>query len=139
IDIDIKGNDRQDILNKLIQYCAKLSVKLEFKTLSDGLYGYNSNGLIAINSAKSVNTQASTLIHEIAHELLHKNSNPSSRQQREIQAEAVAYAVSNCLGIQSKGFNYLALYDADYKKIMENLALISEASKKIMSEIRETA
>lgn len=134
MDIDIKGNDKQDILNKLMQYCARLSVKIEFKPLSDDLYGYNSNGLIAINNTKSPNTQAGTLIHEIAHEILHKNNNSFNKQQREIQAEAVAYAVSKCLGLESKGFNYLALYDADYKKIMENLSIISEASKKIMSE-----
>lgn len=71
IDIDIKGNDKEHILNKLIQYCNKINVKVVFKPLNDDLYGYNSNSLIVINSTKSLNTQANTIIHEIAHELLH--------------------------------------------------------------------
>ncbi len=36
------------------------------------------------------------------------------------------------LGIENKSFNYLAMYDADYKKIMENLKAIAEASKEIL-------
>lgn len=39
------------------------------------------------------------------------------------------------LGIENKSFNYLAMYDADCKKIMENLKVIAEASKEILGWI----
>lgn len=34
--------------------------------------------------------------------------------------------------MENKSFNYLALYDADYKKIMDNLKSIASASKEII-------
>ena len=75
------------------------------------------------------------MIHEIAHELLlHKNSY-IDRQQREIQAEGVAYVVTKHFGMENKSFSYLALYDADYKKIMENMKAISGTSREIIQFI----
>ena len=71
------------------------------------------------------------MIHEIAHELLHKDSR-LSKQEKEIQAEGTAYAVMKHFGMETKSFNYLALYDADYKKIMGNLKAIAEASKEVI-------
>jgi len=72
-----------------------------------------------------------TMIHEIAHELLHKGK-MTGRQQREIQAEGVAYVVTKHFGMGNKSFNYLALYSADYKKIMENLKSIAKASREVI-------
>jgi len=34
--------------------------------------------------------------------------------------------------LSAKSFNYLALYDTDYKKIMGNLAAVSEAAKEVI-------
>ena len=74
------------------------------------------------------------MIHEIAHELLHKGDDKKAftKQEKEIQAEGTAYVVTKHFGMENKSFNYLALYDADYKKIMENLKSIAEASKEII-------
>ena len=47
-------------------------------------------------------------------------------------AEATAYVVCKHLGLETKSFNYLALYDADYKKIMGNLAAVSVAAKEVI-------
>jgi len=76
---------------------------VDFKNLGiNGLYGYSMGGQIAITKTESINTQTNTLIHEIAHEILaHKNSK-ISRQQREIQAEEVAYVVSKHFGMDNK-------------------------------------
>ena len=37
--------------------------------------------------------------------------------------------------MENRSFNYLALYSADYKKIMENLKSIAAASKEIIGWI----
>jgi hypothetical protein len=86
-----------------------------------------------INSTKTVNTQVNTLIHEIAHELLHKDDK-FTKQEKEIQAEAVAYVVCNHLGLEAKSFNYLALYGADSKKIIDNLEVVSGCVKEILGK-----
>ena len=52
--------------------------------------------------------------------------------EKGIQAEATAYVVTKHFGMENKSFNYLILYDADYKKIMENLKAVAEASKEIV-------
>ncbi len=43
-----------------------------------------------------------------------------------------AYVVTKHSGLDNNSFNHLALYDADYYKIMENLKAIAEASKEII-------
>ena len=49
----------------------------------------------------------------------------------------MAYVVTKHFGMESKSFRYLALYDADYKKIMENLKAIAGASREIIGFLEE--
>jgi hypothetical protein len=136
IDICIDGDNYDDFLKHLVELCNSRNIKVDFKNLGiNDLYGYSMGGQIAIADTKSVNTQVNTLIHEIAHEVLSHKDQKLSRQQREIQAEGVAYVVTKHFGMVNKSFHYLALYDADYKKIMENLKVIAEASKEIIGFI----
>lgn len=132
VDVELSGEDKKWLLDKLVEFCTQKGIKVEFKSLGvNGLYGYSRGEEIAIASQSSVNMQVSTLIHEIAHELLHQKSS-LSKQQKEIQAESVAYVISRHFGLDTRSMNYLALYDADYKKIMENLSEISLVVKEVM-------
>jgi len=90
----------------------------------------------SITNTESVNTQVNTIIHEIAHELLHKGKG-LGRRQKEIQAEGVAYVVTQHFGMENKSLNYLALYGADYRKIMGNLKSIAGASREIIGFLEE--
>ncbi len=133
IDIEVQGEEHLDLLHKLLEFCYWHDIEVDFEELGiNNLYGYSLGGRIAIGLSQSVNTQVNTLLHEISHELIHRKDSKASRQQKEIQAEGVAYVVSKHFGLEIKSFNYLALYDADYKKIMENLEVIAEASKKLI-------
>jgi hypothetical protein len=135
IDITVKGDDYKPLLDKLVSFCDKNKIQVDFKNLGiNGLYGYSAGGQIAVSNTESINMQVNTIIHEIAHELLHKGSE-LSKQQKEIQAEATAYVVTRHFGIENKSFNYLALYDADYRKIMDNLKSVAEASRKIIEGV----
>lgn len=140
IEIDIIGSDYKKHLDILKDFCDENKIKLDFKKIGvNGLYGFSKGKSITIAEQKSINTQFNTLIHEIAHELIHyKPQNKDlSKQQKEIQAESVAYVVCSYLGLENKSINYLAIYDADYKIIMTNLKVISETSKKILLFIDE--
>lgn len=132
IDITIGGDDYMGFMEKLVLFCQEKQIKLEFRNLGiNGLYGYSKGGKVIVDNKESTNTQVNTLIHEIAHEILHKESE-LSKQQQEIQAEATAYVVMKHFNMKAKSFNYLALYDVDYRKIMENLYAIAEASKEVI-------
>jgi len=133
VDITVDGDNNSSFLKMLLEFCESRNIKVDFRNLGiNGLYGYSKGGQIAITDTESINTQVNTMVHEIGHEiLLHKNQK-LSRQQREIQAEGVAYVVTKHFGMENKSFHYLALYDADYKKIMANLKAISGASREII-------
>jgi len=137
VTITVEGDSNRGILESLIAFCESKKIKVNFKNLRiNGLYGYSKGGQIAVTSTESVNTQVNTLIHEIAHELLHKGSILST-QRKEIQAEGVAYVVGQHFGMVTKSFNYLAIYHANYKKIMENLKAIARASKEVIGWLEE--
>ena len=137
IEITVTGDNYKDFLESLSIFCNERSIKLNFKNLGvNGLYGYSTGGMIAISSTESINTQVNTMIHEIAHELLHKESK-LDKQQMEIQAEGTAYVVTKHFGLENKSFNYLAMYDADYTKIIDNIRAVAEASREIMRYLEE--
>lgn len=133
LDIDIEGNNKK-LLKKLLIYCNKNNIKVYFRKLNENLYGYNKNNLIVINKNKSINTQINTLIHELSHEKLHKYSK-LNKQEKEIQAEAVAYVICKYFNLNPKSFNYLELYDGNYEKIMKNLEVISNCVKDIIENL----
>ena len=132
VQISVKGDNYRDFLDNLLTFCESKKIKVDFRNLGiNGLYGYSKGGQIAITNTESINTQVNTMIHEVAHELLH-HGKKLSKQETEIQAEGVAYVVTRHFGMENKSFNYLALYDADYKKIMENMKAISRGAKEII-------
>ncbi|MBS3108513.1 hypothetical protein J4409_01445 [Candidatus Woesearchaeota archaeon] len=135
IDIEVTGNDAEQLYEKLVWFCRSKGISFDLQKLGvNGLYGYSTGGKIVLAEDGSYNMKVNTLVHEIAHELLHysEDGKKLSRNQKEIQAEATAYVVCKHLGLETKSFNYLALYDADYKKIMGNLSAVSVAAKEVI-------
>src|SRR3989344_6031893 len=135
VDIELQGNDAEQLYETLVWLCHSKNIKLELQKLGvNGLYGYSKGGKIIIAEDGGYNMRTNTLIHEIAPELLHysEEGKKLSKQQQEIQAEATAYVVGKHFGLETKSFNYLALYDADYKKIMDNLEAVSSAVKEVI-------
>ena len=140
----VEGDNFYFLLDVLRQFCNDNNIQLEFKQLlQNALYGYTRKEkeqiVITIKEQDNKNTQAQTLIHEIAHALEHTpfKDRQTTKQQEEIQADGVSYVVSKHFKMQHKGFNYLALYDADYKKIMDNFKVISKVSRKLINYIEE--
>jgi len=138
VDITVQGDSSSAVLQNLLEFCRTKNIKVDFRNLGiNGLYGYSKGGSIAVTNSETINTQANILIHEVAHEVLSHRNQKLRRQQKEIQAEGVAYVVTKHFGMENKSFNYLALYDADYKRIMENMAAIAGASREIIAYLEE--
>lgn len=137
IDVDVQGDEHKLFLDRLLAYCASLGITVETRALGvNGLYGYSKGGKIVLDSTQSVNSQACTLVHELAHELLHQTAEGKAKaftkQEQELQAESVAYVVCKAAGLTPKSANYLAVYRADKERIMANLHVISNTSKKVL-------
>ena len=140
LDIEVKGDNQKELLEKLLEFCKQKNIEVEFRQLGvNGLYGYSKGGKISIDCNQSVNTQANTLIHEIAHELLHYSleGKQFSKQEKETQAEAITYVVTRHFGLENKSALYWAAYDSNYKNLSESLKQVSETTGKILNFLEQ--
>lgn len=82
--------------------------RVEKQELSGGTNGYCSHveKLIVVESRNDEVQQVKTLAHELGHALLHEEGSDLPREQKEIEAESVAYVVSNALGIDSGQYSF---------------------------------
>ena len=73
-------------------------------------------GIIAVKRGLSQLHTIKTCIHEVAHSLLHRGI--KSKQQREIEAEGIAFIVCNYLNLDTSeySFNYIVGYNTGKKR-----------------------
>lgn len=121
-------------------------IDIEFKDIKGGAKGYYSatNNEIVIKSSMSDAQTLKTAFHEAAHNLLHDPAkdivtNKSPRNEKEVQAESVAFMVAERFGIDTSEYSFPYIASWSDGKQLEHLksALqeIQEAAKKISSEI----
>ena len=92
--------------------------------------------MIEIEETLSTAARCGVIIHELAHELLHKEKRKeTTRQQRELEAESVSFAVLARYGIHSESRFYLASYDVTAEMLTASLQTISQTAKRIISVI----
>ena len=78
---------------------------------------------------------AGTLTHEYAHAVLHQNRAETDQQEREFEAEAVAYVVGWHFGLDVSGSGiYLAAWENDdADEIRDHLKRINKTASRIIS------
>lgn len=119
------------------------TVPIIYEDITDGSLGKCSAKRIAIKKGMSELQTIKTLIHEVAHNRLgHLEERRKSidRDQREIEAESVAYLLSSKLGLDTDdySFEYLASWsgsDKDLKKFKESLEEIHKCTATLFSEL----
>ena len=119
---ELTGNvDRFDQIFSMLKEISPYNIS--FEQIPGAVKGYCSsdNRKIAIQMGMSDEQTIKTLIHEIAHSLLHEDSK-KSREQEEVEAESVAFIISDFLGVDtsSYSFDYVAIWSRE----METLSLI---------------
>lgn len=81
----------------------------------------------------------STLVHELAHEMLHKakRRTATTKAVRETEAEAIAFVVSQAIGLDSgrASADYIHLYHGKAALLTESLEVIQRTSALILSAI----
>ena len=83
---------------------------------------------------------AGTLTYEYAHAVLHQNRAETDQQERELEAEAVAYVVGRHFGIDVSGSGfYLAAWENDdTEEIRDHLKRINKAASSIISAMNKS-
>jgi len=113
-----------------------------FEKIENDTKGYCSfeNKKIALNLGMSEEQIIKTLIHEFAHAVLHKASD-KSQEQKEIEAESVAYIVSDFLGLETSGysFDYIADWSRDMQlgELQQILDNIQSSANEIIHLLQE--
>lgn len=133
-----------------------LSSKVEDEVLRSGANGYynrgtddKSKGLIVIDKDMEITERCAVLLHEMGHADLHSNieelaqkmgEDKLTKEMKEIQAEATAYAVASTFGIETgtKSFNYLAAYTKgfDLQDFKKSLEVIFKETQTLTADIK---
>ena len=93
------------VLESLKRSCP---VPIEFEEIRNGAKGYfqTTENRIAVQKDMSQVQTVKTIIHEMAHQKLHSNAPELSRNAKEVEAEAVAYTVSQHFGIETSDYSF---------------------------------
>ena len=129
---------------------AVVPAPISFEEISSGAKGYyhiEENRIVVQQDMSEVQT-VKTLIHEAAHQALHSRlvmdtpgAKKKSRNQRETEAESVAYIVCRHFGIDTSdySFRYLATWasDKDIPELKASLDIIRNAASDMITNIEE--
>lgn len=120
--------------------------EIGFTDISSSVNGFYQPDADIIRIQKGMKQEQTikTVIHEIAHSNLHnleaRKKHEYTKEEKELQAESVAYVVSNHLGIDtsSYSFGYLANWSSD-KNTLDHLessmSIIRDEAAKIISRL----
>lgn len=120
--------------------------EIGFTDISTGAHGFYQpdSDIIRIQKGMTQEQTIKTVIHEIAHSNLHnleaRKKHEYTKEEKELQAESVAYVVSNHLGIDtsSYSFGYLANWSSDINTLdhlESSMAIIRDEASKIISRL----
>lgn len=108
----------------------------------DGALGLSCGGRIQVLNGLAPASEFAVLVHEYAHELLHRGTDrPSSRNTRELEAEAVAFVVAQAVGLDvaDAARDYIHLYQGDCAALAESLECVQRTAAEILGAIRLAA
>lgn len=140
---DLEPTERSIELYKyFIELCEDMGIQISKSDSERGEKGYSAGNKINISSAREGAGEVSTLVHEIAHELMHWKKSSIYYQEntdaklRELQAESVSYVVLKHYELPTEHHpTYLALWKANKEKIKDNVKVITDVAKFIITEI----
>lgn len=123
--------------------------KIKFEDINEkgtnGIFHHEEN-YISIQKGLSEAQTIKTAIHEIAHAKIHKlpekdGEERPDRNTREVQAEAIAYAVCQYFGIDTSDYSlgYITLWskDKEAKELASSLDIINKTATNIINDIEK--
>lgn len=134
----VKG-DPTDYTERLKAFISEQGIKFEYSNAIGSAEGVSSGGMIRLKKGLATADEFSVLVHELAHEILHKDRHnmPKEKKVRETEAEAVAYVVSQGVGldVNSASSDYIQLYNGDRNTLMLSLERIQSTASEILKRI----
>jgi len=148
---DISQTDGQDLpdlakasgepgeyLKALESFIARKGIRLERTARLGSALGASAGGRIFLRADLDGAEEFSTLVHEVAHAMLHRQEGAETdRTVRETEAEAVAFVVSEAIGLEARqaGADYIRLYNGGKKTLLASLVRIRRTAVEIIQGI----
>jgi len=138
----VEGNPSHH-LQRLRTHITSQGIDLAYSDSLGSADGLSCGGKILIRSGLGPAEEFSVLVHELAHEMLHKQEPAGrkiSRKIRETEAEAVAFVVSQAVGLKcgTAASDYIQLYDGKKETLMASLAHIQVTAREIIKAVMVT-
>jgi hypothetical protein len=134
-DVATASGDPGERTLTLRQAIAARGIVIEDTDDLDGALGTSAGGRIQILAGLPSAEEFVVLVHEFAHELLHRSADrPTSRDVRELEAEAVAFVVGEAVGLDvgDAARDYIHLYRGDRDALLTSLDRIQAAASTIL-------
>lgn len=128
-----EGGD--DLLPKVETAIRNAGIALVYKVITCGAQGLSKGGTIEIDQRQGIAAKCGSLVHEFAHELLHREDRSQGKQQRELEAEAVAYAVLTHYDLHPGSRFYLASYGITGEMLTASMQTIAKTARQIIEKI----
>ena len=128
-------------LCRLEQLVRESGIELEYVESLGGANGASAGGRIYILQQLAPADRFHVLAHELAHERIHRNVDGTvSRSRIETEAEAVAYVVSQAVGITTiaHSADYIHLYHGDVQMLSDSLHTIQRTAAEIVLALDST-
>jgi hypothetical protein len=133
-----QGNPADHLL-RLKAAITERGIRLRYCEDLDGADGVSGGGLILLRAGLTAGEEFGVLTHEFAHELLHQGERRTGvpRKVRELEAEAVAYVVSEAIGLDTNTacVDYIHLYQGDTDTLTESLSTIRQSASIILETL----
>lgn len=136
------GEVAADLLERLEDNIRAAGITLADVDTLGGALGVSRGGAIDVLRDLSAVQRFAVLAHEFAHELLHRGDRrkETTKAQRELEAEAVAYVVCQFAGIESgkSSSDYIQLYSGDVEALSASLEYVRKTSHAIIDGLNST-
>ena len=129
-------------LQRLTCWLASRGVRIEAMPRHSSALGASTGGRVLVREDLPEAERFAVLAHEAAHELLHhEGTRPESRKVREVEAEAVAFAVCQGVGLEARAAaaDYIQLYRGDKPTLLASLTRIRQAAAAILGGMATAA
>lgn len=130
--------DPGPLLDNLRGFASERGIAIDIDPDLGTALGVSRGGRISLRPGLTPAEEFSTLAHELAHELLHQSGGARTpRSVRELEAEAVAFAVTTAAGLDNgtASRDYIHLYQGDRNVLIQSLGRIRGVANEIASAV----
>lgn len=112
-------------------------IAVELTRLPEGVEGTSAGGRIRIDERLDSHNRLLVLLHELTHELWHARDEEDptrTRQQKEFEAEAVAFVAASVMGLEHPtARDYLLNWKATPEQLQQSLLIIQRMVRKVLT------